>query len=86
MSTTETPEARPRLYWYSLAFLDSAPNGAPMNASTYMGWPEQLINKPRIDEAKRGAGVGPGAVLLSCCYLGHMTRPEMLGEVPFDCS
>lgn len=78
---TETP---PRLYWYSLAFLDSAPSGAPMNASTYMGWPEQLINKPRIDAAKQGAGVGPGAVLLSCCYLGQMTRAQMLGEAPLD--
>lgn len=80
MSTTETPEASPRLHWYSLAFIDSAPSGAPIHASTYMGWPEQLVTKPRIDATKRHAGLTPNAVLLSCCYLGNMTRPEVLGE------
>jgi len=84
--TEQAPEQAPCLHWYALAFLDSVPSGAPMNASIYMGWPEQLVTKPRIDAAKQGAGVGPGAVLLACCYLGKMTRAQMLGEVATDCA
>ncbi len=71
-----------RLHWYSLAFLDSMPNRAPRHANTYMGWPEQLVNKPRIHEAMRLAGVSQLAVLLSCSYLGHMTLSEMCGDEP----
>lgn len=81
-----TPETLPRLHWYALAFLDQLPSGAPVNSSTYIGWPDRLVTKPRIDAAKQGAEVGPGAVLLSCCYLGQMTRAQMLGEVAADCA
>lgn len=70
----------PAFHWYSFAFIGTTETGATMHASTYSGWPTQLITKPRIEEAKRCAGAKPEAVLLSCCYLGHMTRAEMIGE------
>ncbi|MDF2792291.1 MAG: hypothetical protein K0S85_44 [Pseudomonas orientalis] len=78
--TGTTQEQAPRLHYYALSFLDITPSGAPLNASTYVGWPEQMVTKPRIDAAKPSAGVGPGAVLLACSYLGEMTRAQMLGE------
>lgn len=82
----QSPEQAARLHWYALAFLDRTPSGAPVNASTYIGWPDPLVTKPRIDSAKQSAGVGLGAVLLACCCLGQMTRAQMLGEVATDCA
>ncbi len=86
MSTPETPEAWPRLHWYSLTFSDRPTPTTERCGSTYTGWPEPLVTKPRIDAAKESAGVGPDAVLMACCYLGQMTRAQMLGEVATDCA
>ena len=68
------------LHWYALSFMDLDERGNTINSSTYMGWPSSLVTKARITESKKHAQVGQGAVLLSCCYLGHMTKEQMMGE------
>lgn len=70
----------PLLHWYAMSFRDAGPNGEPVTASTNIGWPDQLITLPRIQEAKKGALVGQNAVMLACCYLGHATRSQILGK------
>ena len=70
----------PLLHWYAMSFRDSGPNGEPVTASTNIGWPDQLITLPRIQEAKKGALVGQNAVMLACSYLGHATRSQILGK------
>ncbi|MNM21445.1 hypothetical protein D3C81_318050 [compost metagenome] len=69
-----------RFHYYALSFMESRPGAGTVHAATYCGWSDRAVSKPRIEWAKEAAGVGAGAVLLSCCYLGRMTRAEMLGE------
>lgn len=68
-------------HWWSFVFSQTT-NGTITTASVYMGWEQgQYVNIPRINSAKDSAGVSQEAVMLSCSYLGHMTKEVMmLGE------
>lgn len=79
-------EPAERFHYYSLTFMDRPTPMTQRCGSVYLGWREQMVTKPRIDEAKVEAGVGPEAVLMACCYLGYMTREQMLGDVPPVCA
>ena len=70
-----TGNAEPKFHYYSFAFATDH-----TRASVYIGYSDQVITMSRIAEAKKAASVSCNSVLLSCCYLGHMTRHEMTGE------
>lgn len=55
-------------------------SGGSGYASTYVGYPNKLINKPRIEYQKTQTGLTGNQVLLSVSYLGYMTKKEMIGE------
>ena len=56
-------------HWYAYAFFDNNDR-----ACTYVGHIDNVVTKPRIEEAKVAAGVGPNAVLVGVSYLGLMTK------------
>lgn len=63
-------------YAFSFNFSDGISHGY---ACAYMGYPEQLVSVPRINEAKQAAGVpkGESAVLVGLSYMGYMTKEEV---------
>lgn len=64
-------------HWWSFVFSQTT-NGATTTASVYMGWEQgEYVNIPRINSAKEAAGVSQEAVMLSCSYLGYMTKELM---------
>ena len=69
-----TGNAEPKFHYYSFAFAFGS-----SQASIYVGYDDMAVTRPRIDAAKKSVGVVGTAVLLSCCYLGHMARAEMVG-------
>lgn len=69
-----TGNAEPKFHYYSFAFAQGN-----CQASVYIGYDDLGVTLPRIEAAKKSAGTVGAAVLLSCCYLGHMTRAEMVG-------
>jgi hypothetical protein len=73
------------LYWYALVFQKSVQNSAGYSATTtasiYMGWPSRKVTLERIAAAKKGVDVPDDAVIISCSYLGFMTRAEFTGEL-----
>lgn len=68
-------------HWWSFVFSQTT-NGTTTTVSVYLGWDQGgYVNIPRINSAKDSAGVSREAVMLSCLYLGHMTKEVMmLGE------
>lgn len=72
-----TGNAEPKLHYYSFAFAFGS-----SQASVYIGYDDMAVTLPRIEAAKKSSGVFGTAVLLSCCYLGHMTNAEMRGVEP----
>ena len=65
-------------HWWSFVFSQTT-NGIRTTASVYMGWEQgEYVNIPRINSARDAAGVSQEAVMLSCSYLGHMTKQMML--------
>ena len=69
-----TGNAEPKFHYYSFAFAFGS-----SQASVYIGYDDMAVTWPRIEAAKKSAGVIGTAALLSCCYLGHMSRAEMVG-------
>ena len=69
-----TGNAEPKFHYYSFAFAQGN-----CQASVYIGYDDFGVTLPKIEAAKKTAGTVGAAVLLSCCYLGHMTRAEMTG-------
>jgi hypothetical protein len=67
-------------YFYSFAFIDTKLTATNVG-SVYKGYSVKSVTLPQIEQAKKDAGVGENAVLLSCCYLGRMTRNEMVNGV-----
>lgn len=74
VSYTYTYRAEPKRHYYALAFAFGE-----SRTSVYVGYDDASITLPKIREAKKTAGVHDASVLLSCCYLGHMTKAEMKG-------
>lgn len=71
----------PRWHYYGFAFKDAGLNGWT-DATVYIGHATRRITKLDISRAKEAAGVGQGACLVSCYYLGRMTHEQMTGERP----
>lgn len=65
-----------RKHYYSFAFSHSKGNMIT-TASVYIGYPKKYVSIPQIRDAKEGAGIHADAVMLSCCYLGKLTKEEM---------
>jgi hypothetical protein len=66
-------------YYYAFSFSYSEAQKTTI-ASCYIGYPDKKITLSRIKEAKRYAEIDEKAVLISCSYLGHMTKKEFMGE------
>jgi len=64
----------PKFHYYALAF-----TAGGMGASIYIGWPDLPVTLAKINEAREASLIGESSSLVSCCYLGHMTRNEMTG-------
>lgn len=67
-----------KLHYYALSFNfhDGFRHG---HACAYMGYPEQMVSVPRINEAKQAAGIPKdvSAVLVGLSYMGYMTKEEV---------
>jgi len=64
-----------RQHWYCFSYTDIA-GSISIFASTYTGYIRKGITMQRINENKKNANVRGEAVLVSCSYLGYMTREE----------
>lgn len=62
-------------YYYSLAFYHSDGKKEKV-ASVYIGYDFKFISLPQIIGAKESAEIDKNAMMLSCCYLGKMTKEE----------
>jgi len=69
-----------KYHYFSFSFICDNNAGGETYASVYTGYPDKCITKPRIGQAKKDAKVKENAVLLSCCYLGKMTRDKMINS------
>jgi hypothetical protein len=67
-----------RLHWYCFTFIGDGELGKNCYASTYTGYSDKKITKARITENKKYAKVTNTAVLISCSYLGFITKVEFL--------
>ena len=67
-----------KFHYYSFAFIGGG-NISSTHTSIYVGYETEGITKPQIEQAKKDSGIDEKAVLLSCCYLGHMTNDTMIG-------
>lgn len=68
-----TGNDEPKLHYYAFSF-----SSVVKSASAYIGWPDFPVTMAKIEEARAGLNLG-SSVLVSCCYLGHMTKSEMVG-------
>lgn len=73
--TGKTAGTTDQKHWYCFSFYDQYP-GSSAQASVYIGFDLPGISKPRILQAKAGAGVRADAVLIACSYLGQMSRDD----------
>ena len=65
--------AEPKLHYYAFSFASGV-----KSASVYIGWPDFPVTMAKIEKARAGLNLG-ASVLVSCCYLGHMTKSQMVG-------
>lgn len=66
-------------HWYSFSFSGiEKDSGRQCNASTYIGYEDNVVTMSRIKYAKYAAGVSIDAVLLNVSYLGYMTKEQFL--------
>jgi hypothetical protein len=63
-------------HYYSFSFIENNA-GEIKYASIYIGYPEKFVSIPQIADAKKSAKVTQDTVMVSCCYLGHMTNKEV---------
>ena len=74
-------ETTDKCHWFCFSYQGYAlDNGEKCKASTYTGYPLKYVNMKMIQDNKEFAGVDKDAVLISCSYLGHMTKEDFLGE------
>ena len=74
-----------RQHYYSFAFSYSEGNKT-RTASVYMGYDYKFISMPQITGAKKAACINNSAVMLSCCYLGKMTKQEVETGITQRCT
>jgi len=63
-------------HYYSFAFIEIVDN-KETTASVYVGYPSKYVSVAQIQAAKEAAGVGENATMLSCSYLGKMSKGTM---------
>jgi hypothetical protein len=63
------------LHWYALSFVHTTQTG-----SVYVGQEVPAVDRASIQRAQQTAEMPADSVLVSCSYLGHMTREFFLGE------
>lgn len=64
-------------HWYCFSFSGFDENSKKQcQASSYTGYADRNISMARIRENKAYAGVSDNAVLISCSYLGRMTKSQ----------
>jgi hypothetical protein len=63
------------LHWYALSFVHDTRTG-----SAYVGQDVLAVDRASIQRAKKTAEMPTDSVLVSCSYLGQMTREFFLGE------
>jgi hypothetical protein len=66
-----------KYHYYSFVFTISE-EGTTTTASIYLGNPKKIVTKSQINSAKKAAGMSSDAVMLSCSYLGKMTKYEFV--------
>lgn len=69
-----------KLHFYAFSFSGSDARGNSVTASAYVGYPNQLVTKTRIQAAKESAGVTSSAVLIGLGYIGFMTVEQARGR------
>lgn len=65
---------RKKLHFYAYSFTGRLTCGRSGEGSVYIGYHNAGVTKARIQEAKKGANMDPGAVLVAVSYLGRMTN------------
>jgi len=64
-----------KLHYYNFTFLEAT--DSKMNFGTVcVGYPENFVSHPQIDDAKKHANIGDNSVMISCSYLGKMTHDQ----------
>lgn len=70
-----------KLHFYAFSFSGTClKKGVSATASAYVGFPNQLVTVPRIQSAKKSAGVTEDSVLTGLAYMGHMTLEQAKGK------
>lgn len=74
---------RLKQHWYYVVFEEEAPVGKFRRYGLYVGYPEQCLSRPRIDEVrdrcKVDYGMSDDSMFLHATYLGHMTQAAFTG-------
>lgn len=63
-------------HYYAITFIHGKAPGVTGFGTAYVGFPDQLVSRPRLDYARQAAGVSHDAALLGVSYMGHMTDKE----------
>lgn len=66
-----------KMHWWHMAFVGGL--GATAYNDGYRSTPEHKLTRDDIEELMAYIGV-KGAVVISCTYLGHMTKTEFAGD------
>lgn len=72
-----------RLHWFWFCF-EWARNGKAVKLSTYMGRYDKDITMAVIDEARDLSLADKDSLLISCSYLGCMTKEKFTGKTKDD--
>jgi len=64
----------PKQHWWAMSFKGHALDADSIReAFAYIGFPDERLTIPRINEAKKLATVKDDAVLITATYMGYMT-------------
>jgi hypothetical protein len=65
-------EMAPEFHWFAFAFRRETEDEV-QHAQCYRKFLTRAVTRIDIEKARDAAGIGVGAVMLSCSYLGQMT-------------
>lgn len=72
-------------HYYSFAFSYPESNKTT-TASVYIGYNYKFVSVSQIASAKEAAEINKDAIMLSCCYLGKMTKEEVETGITKRCT
>ena len=64
-----------KYYWWNMVFMQEGTSGYKLG-SVYYGSEYKNIQKKNIEDARTFGGFADGYILISCSYLGRMTRDK----------